>query len=476
MTSPESTIPPAVGDYEVDRQRHCAAMGAGLGEEVARLGADPVEIARIRDERLRGLLTHARTHSPWHRERLAGLEVDRLSSADVSALPSMTKADLMEHWDEIVCDPQLDLKQVEAHIERVAHEGPSYLHDRYHALATGGSTGRRAVVVWDFDGFRITGTRSPAWSLSCSAHLGLPTSLPIVACTVGSTGATHVGGAVNACFSNPERATYVSAAASQPMEEIVRILEEAQPVVLGGYASTLQQLAELKLAGRLDIAPAQVVQAGEPFLPEARAAVDAGFGCAVRDQWGASEIGWGGSSFPGVDGIVLCEDLVIVEPVDADRRPVGLGEPAAKLLVTNLVNRVLPLIRYEISDETTMVAPDPDCPWTGHRLLAIEGRRDDLFRYGDRTIHPHAFRTVLTTHGAIAEYQVRQTEHGADVDIVGAASDTCAALEGSIARALARAGLDSPRVRVTPVESIQRQPNSHKLKRFVPLFQPSECA
>ncbi|MGH9119221.1 MAG: hypothetical protein ACRD0A_15470 [Acidimicrobiales bacterium] len=44
--------------------------------------------------------------------------------------------------------------------------------------------------------------------------------------------------------------------------------------------------------------------------------------------------------------ITFASDMCIVELIDADNQPVGLGQPAAKALVTNLHNFTQPLIRY----------------------------------------------------------------------------------------------------------------------------------
>ena len=50
---------------------------------------------------------------------------------------------------------------------------------------------------------------------------------------------------------------------------------------------------------------------------------------------------------------------VVFEVVDADNRPVPPGTAGAKVLVTNLENRTLPLIRYELADRVTL-SPDPN--------------------------------------------------------------------------------------------------------------------
>ena len=61
-------------------------------------------------------------------------DADTVTGADLAAIPTMTKADVMEHWDEIVTDPRLTLELVETHLERVASEGPAYLLGEYQVL------------------------------------------------------------------------------------------------------------------------------------------------------------------------------------------------------------------------------------------------------------------------------------------------------------------------------------------------------
>jgi phenylacetate-coenzyme A ligase PaaK-like adenylate-forming protein len=67
------------------------------------------------------------------------------------------------------------------------------------------------------------------------------------------------------------------------------------------------------------------------------------------------------------------------------------GEPAACLLVTNVINQVLPLIRYTLTDAVTLLeGPNPD-PWTGWRIV-VSGRREDAFVYpGGVVVPPQVF-------------------------------------------------------------------------------------
>src|SRR6266487_1947329 len=132
-------------EFESDRQRHLRAFADRLPVESERLTWPLERLHHLRDERLRALLQTAKARSPWHQKRLVGVDVDAVTGAHLAAIPTMTKTDVMEHWDEIVTDRRLTLELAEAHLERVAAEGPAYLLGDYQVVTTGGSTGRRGV-------------------------------------------------------------------------------------------------------------------------------------------------------------------------------------------------------------------------------------------------------------------------------------------------------------------------------------------
>ena len=61
--------------------------------------------------------------------------------ADLERLPVMTKADLMDNFDDIVTDARLSRDLCEDHLERA----DEYLLDEFHVVASGGSSGQRGV-------------------------------------------------------------------------------------------------------------------------------------------------------------------------------------------------------------------------------------------------------------------------------------------------------------------------------------------
>src|SRR5438067_2070487 len=103
---------------------------------IARLQWPTERLATHRRDELRRLVRTAKELSPWHRERLGSIDPDRLNEESLVELPVMTKADLMEHFDQIVTDDRIRLDVAEAHLESV-RLGPGgmgsnpYLFDRY---------------------------------------------------------------------------------------------------------------------------------------------------------------------------------------------------------------------------------------------------------------------------------------------------------------------------------------------------------
>jgi phenylacetate-coenzyme A ligase PaaK-like adenylate-forming protein len=165
----------------------------------------------------------------------------------------------------------------------------------------------------------------------------------------------------------------------------------------------------------------------------------------------------------------LSDDLLIVEPVDGNGEAVPCGSESAKVYLTNLFNPLLPLIRYEITDQVTLLDEPCACGSAHRRIADIQGRLDDVFTYpGGIVVHPHAFRSVLGRDAPVIEYQVRQTLRGADVLLRAHQPVDERRLARALEAELDRAGCPQPLVTVRAVEQIPRV-GIGKLKRFVPV-------
>ncbi|HWH01223.1 MAG TPA: hypothetical protein VNV66_18370 [Pilimelia sp.] len=451
--------------YEDARQPHLQAMLARLADEAERLTWPLERLHELRDERLRTLLRHAKENSRWHAARLAHVDPDAVTGADLSALPTMTKADVMANWDDIVTDPRLNLKVAQAHLDHVTEHGPAYLFDQYHVVTTGGSSGLTGLFPWDWEGWLEVGVG--AWRLVpwLTRELGLP--VPGRGAFVGAAHASHASDAIRATFDPPKDSPKVPV--TLPLPEIVARLNALQPDRILAYPSIMWRLALEQQAGRLDLKLNIVLVGAEPLYPHMRRTIEETFGAPVIDFYGTSETWMLACSYPGRSELHLVEDLIVYEFVDAQGNPVPPGRKAAKLLVTNTVNKVFPLIRYEIADEVALLdTPNPG-PWTGRRIAPVQGRHDDMFEYpGGVLVHPYVFWTPLwDSH--IAQYQVRQTPEGADVVVELRSEFPLEPVRAALVAALREAGHPDPVVTVRAVDRIERSRISGKIRTFVPL-------
>ena len=455
--------------YELVRQRHLQAFGARLHGEPEKLTWPLERVHALRDARLRALVRVAKVRSPWHARRLRHIDPNTLSGDDLSAIPPMTKTDLMANWDEIITDQRLTLEVANAHLDRVAADGPAYLLDEYHVIASGGTSGTRGVFVWDFQGWLelgLVGLRSVLWLQRQAARQGEPRRAFVMAAN-----ATHMTGALARTFAGARGAgASRSFPVTLPLAEIVAGLNMFDPTHINAYPSMLHRLVEEVRAGRLRLNAQELNCGSEPLLPEARRAIEEAFRRPVLNTYASSEAGIMARSCPGSAGLHLNEDVAVYEPVDAQGRPVPPGTPAARLLVTNVINHALPLIRYELNDQVRLMAEPNPGPWTGRRLADIQGRQDDTFTYaGGVEVHPHVFECALGQRPEIVEYQVRQTRAGADIAVRAAGPINLEVARRDLVDALVRLGLRTPEVRITIADHLERQGGTGKLRRFIPL-------
>src|SRR5512135_3004477 len=91
----------------------------------------------LRDQR-----NYAYAHSPFYQRFHKGL-ADR----PLHELPVLTKAMMMEHFDELVTDRAIHLEEVRAHAAS-NHDGNPFL-DRFWVSATSGSSGHPGFLLFD---------------------------------------------------------------------------------------------------------------------------------------------------------------------------------------------------------------------------------------------------------------------------------------------------------------------------------------
>jgi len=202
----------------------------------------------------------------------------------------------------------------------------------------------------------------------------------------------------------------------QPCAALVQELNLYRPTILATYPTAAEMLAEEQEAGRLRLRLREIWTGGEVLSEPTRLRVQRAFGCRVRSAYGASEflpIAW---ECPHRT-LHVNSDWVVLEPVDRQGRAVEPGTRSYSVLLTNLANRVQPLIRYDLGDAVTVHAERCACG-SAFPAVSVAGRCDDALRLparrggGEVTVVPLALETVLEEGAGAHEFQIVQAADG----------------------------------------------------------------
>jgi amino acid adenylation domain-containing protein len=454
--------------------KHTQDFYDGFQKHVDGLYYSKQRLQQVRNERLRTLLIHAKSNSPWYKKTLAHIDVEHFTEERLNELPTINKSILMENWDAIVTDRNLTLELIEKHLkEKTDSIDALYLFDRYHVVSTGATSGKRGIFIFDWDEWLTYYTnfvRYPSYNHERTEPLlTRPQNLKIAYFFTKNITFTafaflksfHVDNAKRYCFSM-----------TAPLDQICAMLNKVQPDVLTSMPSFIYKLSQEAIAGKLKIQPTIIYVGAETHYEQ--------FQHNIQKAWPNVHVFNTYSSTEGViakncranhDEMHLNDDFCIVEPVDANNNPVTKGVLSNKQFITNLYNYTLPLIRYESSDQLLFLNKDCDCG-IQHQLIVSPGGRSEFdFIYSNNLIIKHSlFVRLLLADKNIQEYQVIQTKNGADIKLLTKGLVDKIKLQETITKHLNQAGLDKPIINIIEVKQFDYL-LSGKLKRFLKLKQ-----
>jgi phenylacetate-coenzyme A ligase PaaK-like adenylate-forming protein len=441
------------------RRAKVAQLGRALKEARAMRAnerLDPGAARARRQSMLEALVADARAGSSWWRDRLPAGQV-RLED-----LPTTTKRDLVDDFEAMVCGRSLEREQLLGVLRAHGSSGDFLVDGDLRVMATSGSSGTPGLFVYDTGAW----TAQMAQTVRASEWVGITPSIPRkrIAAISGSNPAHMTRRLSESLDVGLHRVLRFGV--TDPIDEIIAGLEAFKPDMLVTYPSLLPPLTDAVATGRLRIAPDAVQTTSEPLTPALRELCEGSFGTRPYDFFGCTE-GLFATECDARNGMHLYEDCTIVEVVDADNNPVPDGEPGMKMLLTNLNNRVQPIIRLEVSDSVTTAAEPCSCGRTLRRLRAIDGRLNDILRLGGVDVHPQRFG-LLGRDPAVRAFQVVQRGEGVRLRLVleGEAPGTAARLSVETRAELERAGVRDPQVETEPVASIERAA-SGKIQQIV---------
>ena len=350
----------------------------------------PDELWAYQQSLLTPLLLHARKHVPFYRNRLDavfdGDEIDYLRWSDI---PIFTRAEAQKK------EKALHAAMVPPHLGAVS------------ADETSGSTGRplryltnelmnvavlamndRLYRWWKFNGdLPMANFISPKRSIADPA------------------GAETFGW--RSGFLNGRRYFRET---SGDVDPHIDWLAKIRARYLASYSSMVQPFAERIRERNLDIRFDRVITRGGVVTAEMRILCKKVFGGPLVDQYGADEIGQIACECPHCGEYHINAEAVFVEILDEEGASVKPGE-TGRVILTNLYNYAMPLIRYEIGDLATRSPKILKCELRLPSLTRIIGRYRNMFTLADgRVLFPNVPMSGFRDYLGYSQIQIVQTD------------------------------------------------------------------
>jgi phenylacetate-CoA ligase len=380
------------------------------------------EMERRRWKSLSSLLRKAYDDVPFYRDRFreAGLHPDDIREPDdIVKLAPVTREEIVANFPDRVTAETADKRQL-----RLA--------------ATSGTTSQRMMVVQDFakreavraasiHSFTFTGIRLGSRCMEippdvCTLQCGLnqepePSlwryirSLERPAWKERSTWSNLRGmverQVVYRKVTLPSFNGDGTCQRDEALATYINQIRSRQPKALKALPTYLLALARYLVRHNLEPPRLEEIRPmGSAMAPSVRKFVHEAFGCRVVEDYGSSELGPIACECRPGSGLHLFSDLFFIEVVRGGRR-VAPGE-IGRLLITDLSNRTMPLIRYDIGDVGYLIPGECSCGRQTPRFVVTGRLKDTILTTQGRIVTDHTVTDLVLSHPGVDWFQLIQ--------------------------------------------------------------------
>ena len=357
------------------------------------LSMNKSQIRNFQNSKLRRIVSHAYQTVPFYKElfskhKINPNNIQRLS--DLNKLPIINKNVLRE----VPFDQKISRSFIEKPLEK-------YL--------TGGSTGEPFTVYLSKE---EVNNRAAHWLRI----------LFVNGCHVFDKTATVAGmsGRVRASWLN-RLGLYrkIEVPFDRSMSDQVKVILNKKPEILMGYPSRLCLIAEYMRDNHVIIkTPKAVFTDSETLFPNVRKTIEEAFGVKVTNLYDSYEFGFTAWECNRHNGLHIESDSQAVQ-IMKDNVELEDGQ-SGNIVITDLENYTMPLIRYDTGDIGIKSNRECDCGIAFPLLQSLLGRTwDFLLSPSGEEIAPLLVEQFVRKHKGILEYQiVQESKETLKVEIV----------------------------------------------------------
>lgn len=400
------------------------SSGAFLDQLVAHQGLAPEALRDLQWRRAQEMLQWAVRGTGFYADHYARAGVD------VSAV---------RDWDDWEALPVIDRSVVKEHAD--AFPSAEAVGAAVREAKTGGSTGQPLRTMQD--------ARVPTLALAWRMYSWWGVRPWDDLARVGRWGFGRTDNLKNALQWWPSRQAYLDAGllSQDSMRAFHRRVQRIRPALLEGYVGSMLELADFLEAEGLRVPPLRAVATtAAPLTASVRQRLEGFFGAPVYDEYRCSEFGWVAGECAERNGLHLFADVRLVEVVDEHGRSLPPGE-VGDLVVTDLTNRVFPLVRYKVGDRGALTGESCPCGVTLPLMRQPEGRSTDVLRLPSGKAIGHRLMAMFSGHPeSVRLFQIHQrADHSIVVRVVpGPVRDGQAHVEAAVEDLRRRIGYEVP--------------------------------
>jgi len=195
------------------------------------------------------------------------------------------------------------------------------------------------------------------------------------------------------------------------IEDYVHAIDRYRPTALVGFVRPVLAMAQwITRTGNSIRGPASIITGAEALYEAERKEIESAFDCPVFNTYGCREFMLIAAQCEQRTGLHINADHLVVELVDPEGR--GVTDGPGDVVITDLHNLAMPLVRYRNGDRATAMHEGACTCGRGLPLLqSVDGRILDMIVTPDgRNVPGEFFVYVMLGRVAITQYQIVQVD------------------------------------------------------------------